>query len=88
MNNKDLKSLLKIMRLNGVLVYKTQELELQLSPLSLLVDEKPTSTTIVQDTTDNPYANFPTGMLSDQELMFYSAGGDPSDRLEDADEDK
>lgn len=29
--------------------------------------------------TDNPYANFPTGVLTPEQLMFYSAGGLPEE---------
>ncbi len=60
---KELKALLKVLRENGVLFYKTSELELKLSSEASLVvkDEQEQSDTI--NTPDE---------LTDEQLMYYS----------------
>lgn len=91
MDNKQLRNLLKVLRQNGVTSYKTQELELTLAPESLLISEGkqlPSSShskEVVEDVAD-PYKDFPTGILSPEELMFWSSGGDLKE-LEETNED-
>jgi hypothetical protein len=78
MDTKSLKALLKVLRENGVSSYKTSDIELQLIPEALL----PKTERIQEQTeihSDNPYADFPSGELSQSQLMYYSAGGDPSE---------
>jgi hypothetical protein len=76
MEIKDLKALLKLLRASGVLTYKTPELELTLSA-EHLPQEQTTSGPQEEIPTENPYASFPSGILSPSQLAFYSAGGDP-----------
>jgi hypothetical protein len=71
MDTKELKNLLKIMRSNGVLSYKTPELELHLAPEFLIVPEE------VRQAQED--AGFPQDTLTNEQLMFYSSGGDPQD---------
>lgn len=78
MDNKNLKQLLRIMRSNGVLLYKTPELELQLSADHLMKDEKQDSA-VPDSTTDDKWANFPDGDLTPEQLTYYSAGGSPEE---------
>ena len=80
MDSKALKSLLKTLRDNGVSHYSTPELSLTLVPEALLT-KKPSSIQAEQNevVSDNPFASFPDGMLTPEQLMFYSAGGDPSE---------
>lgn len=73
MDNKQLKSLLKILRDNGVLNFKTSDIELQLSPLAILPEEK------AKPQEEPDLAGFPDGILSPEQLMFYSSGGNPED---------
>jgi hypothetical protein len=72
-SEKRLKSLLTILRANGVLRYKRGDIEIELAPaaMKLEADESPD---ISQDRSD-PYAAFPTGVLSNEELAYWSAGG-------------
>jgi hypothetical protein len=75
MDMKQLKTLIKVLRENGVTSYKTSEIELQLLP-----EPEKKSTEVYEQTqvnSDNPYASFPDGQLTPSQLMYYSAGGDP-----------
>ena len=80
MDPKLLKTILKIMRENGVLHLKTADVELTLSPDSLFPNKQDK---VHQDQseipTDNPFVDFPSGMLTPEQLMFYSSGGMPSE---------
>jgi len=69
---KDLEKLLKLCRKQGVTDIKLGSVELKLGDL-------PPDSGKQADFEDpsNPYANFPTGELSPQQLMFYSSGGLP-----------
>lgn len=74
---KDLKALLKLCRSQGVLEIKLGSVELKLGDLPIEnhshvydQDEVPS---------DNPYANFPSGILTPEQLMFYSSGGAPEE---------
>lgn len=92
MDIKQLRNLLKVLRQNGVTSYKTQELELTLAPESLLLsdskDKHPASSSLKEEVLDDvdPYKDFPTGILSPEELMFWSSGGDLKE-LEETNED-
>lgn len=78
---KELRALLKLLRQNGVLTYKSSELDLTLSPDSHLLS-KQKETQIVEVDPNNPWAQFPTGELSPEQLAFYSAGGMPGEEDE------
>ena len=75
-NLKDLEKLLKICRKQGVT-------EIDLGTVKFKLGDLPVeqSQSIVPEEVDptNPYANFPQGELTPEQLMFYSAGGDPAD---------
>jgi len=78
MDLKQLKALLKLMRNEGVLSLKTADVDIQLSPEALLPNKTPANTQNQTETeSDNPYVNFPDGVLTPEQLMFYSAGGLP-----------
>lgn len=81
MEIKDLKTLLKTLRSNGVMLYKTPELELQLAPEALLPQGKPDNIQAdpAEIPSDDRWSNFPDGELTQEQLMFYSAGGRPED---------
>jgi len=74
---KDLQKLLKLCRSQGVT-------EIDLGTVKLKLGDMPqTEQSVrynVQDDvpSDNPYANFPQGILTPEQLMFYSSGGDPA----------
>lgn len=74
---KDLKALFKLCRAQGITAFKMNGIEInfgdlpqeQSSNYSQEVDQNPAS----------PYANFPQGELSPEQLMFYSSGGVPEE---------
>lgn len=76
MDLKQLKSLLKVLKDNGVTNYKTSEIELQLLP-EIKKEDSSSNQAQTEINSDNPYSNFPDGELSQEQLMFYSAGGLP-----------
>jgi hypothetical protein len=75
---KELKAIVKIMRNEGVLSLKTADIDLQLSPEALFPVKKAVEA-VSEEAAADPYADFPAGMLTPEQLAFYSAGGDPSD---------
>lgn len=68
---KDLERLLKLCRKQGVTEIKLGIVELKLGDMP---NEQ--SSSLVPDASD-PYANFPNGELSPEQLAFYSSGGTP-----------
>lgn len=73
---KDLERLLKLLRKQGVSDFKHGDLELKLGDLPL---EPGTAQVHNEIPSDNPFANFPDGLLTPEQLMFYSSGGLPED---------
>lgn len=75
---KQIEKLLKLCRKQGVTEFKVEGIEFKLGDLpaenqsgaSIALDEIPT---------ENPYANFPSGIMTPSQLAFYSSGGDPAD---------
>lgn len=80
-NLKDLERLLKLCRKQGVT-------ELDLGSVKFKLGELPTKNdqNFVDEADPNdPYANFPQGDLSPEQLMFYSSGGVPEEDPENKD---
>jgi hypothetical protein len=75
----DLKALLKILRVEGVLEFKMTGLELKLSPDAMKVKVKVETDgkDIGAPPPDGKWSEFPSGELSPEELMYYSSGGTP-----------
>lgn len=73
---KDLEKLLKLCRKQGVTEIKFGSVEFKLGDLPF---EQGRMHPAAESSTDNPYANFPDGELTPEQLMFYSAGGLPED---------
>lgn len=71
---KDLQKLLKLCRAQGVT-------EIDLGTLRLKFGDLPQGQTTASGgseiVSDNPWANFPSGELSPEQLAYYSAGGLP-----------
>lgn len=70
---KDLERLLKLLRKQGVQDFKMGEIALTLGDL-------PTEAQSVRqedEIDDNPYRDFPTGMLTEAQAMHYANGGFP-----------
>lgn len=67
---KDLEKLLKVLRKQGVYEFEHNGTRLKLGDLPV---ERASSVEAAQD----PYAGFPSGELSPEQLMFYSSGGNP-----------
>jgi hypothetical protein len=70
---KDLEKLLKLCRRQGVTKINFDNVSLELGELPIEKDRIDQT-----DEDDSPYGNFPQGELTPEQLMFYSAGGDPS----------
>lgn len=79
-NLKDLEKLLKLCRKQGVLEIDLGSVKLKLGNLPQAVESVGEQDEIESD---NPYANFPSGPLSPEQLMFYSSGGKPGEEPED-----
>lgn len=74
----DLDKLLKLCRKRGVTELKLGIVELKLGELSQGISSTGNISDNAVDPND-PYANFPEGILTNEQLAFYSAGGDPSE---------
>ena len=72
---KDLEKLLKLCRKQGVTEIKLGAVELKLGDLP--VSHSAGAAQSIQTDPANPYANFPDGELTPEQLMYYSAGGLP-----------
>lgn len=73
---KDLEKLLKLCRKQGVQEIKLGAVEIKLGDLP---SEPSKYSDDPEATAANPLAGFPDGMLTPEQLMFYSAGGSPDD---------
>lgn len=72
---KDLEKLLKLCRKQGVTELKLDKCEFKLGDLPIETTKLDQS----EISSENPFANFPDGELTPDQLMFYSAGGRPED---------
>lgn len=72
---KDLEKILKLLRRQGVYEFEHNGTKLKMGDLPI------DPSTYQEDiaTQDNPLAGFPDGMLTPEQLMFYSSGGVPED---------
>lgn len=73
---KDLKALFKLCRAQGITDFKMGGIEITFGELP---PERNTSSVISPEEVTDPYANFPQGELTPEQLMFYSSGGRPED---------
>ena len=73
-NLKELANLFKLCRKHGVLEIKIGSVELKLTELPQVQDKVQT-----ESQGEGPWADFPTGELTPEQLAFYSSGGDPKD---------
>lgn len=73
-NLKDLERLLRLCRKQGVLEIDLGTVKLKLGDLPIEVDKN--SKNIAEEVGD-PYASFPQGELTPEQLAFYSSGGLP-----------
>ncbi len=71
-NFKDLEKLLKLCRKQGVTEIDLHGVKLKLGDLP---NDESRSASISDQ--EDPLKNFPQGVLTDEQLMFYSAGGVP-----------
>lgn len=72
---KDLEKLLKLCRKQGVTELKLGTTEFKLGDLP---QEYASQAEAIETDPLNPFANFPQGELTNEQLAFYSAGGDPA----------
>lgn len=75
---KELQQLLKICRKSGVSEIELGDVKIKLGELPP-EQHQHKDASMDQDEIQDPYANFPGGMLSPSQLAFYSAGGVPED---------
>lgn len=76
-NLKELEKLLKLCRKQGVTEIKLGSVELKLGDMPVSQAEF-TQTANAPDPRD-PLANFPEGMLTPEQLAYYSSGGSPDE---------
>ena len=69
---KDLERLLKVLRKQGIFEFEHNGTKLKLGDL-------PAERTAAGVEIEDPYKDFPTGELTPEQLIFYSAGGRPED---------
>lgn len=72
---KDLDKLFRVCRKHGIM-------EMDFQGIKFKLNEVNNDLKLVQDNlseSDNPYANFPDGELTPEQLMFYSSGGKPEE---------
>lgn len=72
---KDLKALFKLCRAQGITIFKMNGIEVNFGDLP-----QEQNASYAQETNQDPaspWANFPQGELSPEQLAFYSAGGLP-----------
>lgn len=75
---KELEKLLKLCRKQGVTEIALGTVSFKLGDLPHSVSS--TGNTVSQtDEFIDPYTGFPDGILTNEQLAFYSAGGDPSE---------
>lgn len=75
-NLKDLEKILKLCRKQGVTELKLNGCEFKLGDMPQDTSSKAIE---ISDSEEDPYKNFPTGILTPEQLMFYSSGGSPDD---------
>lgn len=73
-NLKDLKSLFKLCRAQGITDFEMGEFKIKFGDLPRDLSEQD-----LDIDPDNRYSDFPQGELTQEQLAFYSAGGLPKD---------
>lgn len=75
---KELQKLFKLCRAQGITEIKLNGVEFKMGDLP----REPGEASSISDSElspQNPYANFPQGELTPEQLIFYSSGGKPDD---------
>ncbi len=75
---KDLKALFKLCRAQGITDFEMNGIKVKFGDIPTEIKHAGDVGESIQDPT-NPYANFPQGELTPEQLLFYSAGGSPDD---------
>lgn len=76
---KDLQKLFKLCRAQGVTSIKLNGVEINFGDMPQVIGSQAGSVLESGQDTENPYANFPQGVLTPEQLMFYSSGGVPEE---------
>lgn len=76
---KDLEKILKLCRKQGVTEIEVGGLKLKLGDLPQRQSTRQDQTQDDNDEIADPFANFPDGILTPEQLAYYSAGGVPED---------
>jgi hypothetical protein len=82
---QDLKALLRILRTNGVLSFEAEGVKILLSADALELP-KDTSGPDITEAPRDRWTDFPDRILTNEELMYYSAGGTPEDAPDEGDD--
>lgn len=72
---KDLEKLLRMCRKQGVNKIKLKDIEFELGDLPLTAEQIKEQQ--IEDERRDPWANFPPGELTPEQLAYYSSGGMP-----------
>ncbi len=83
---KELKQLLQLCRKQGVTDIELGTIKIKLGELP--VESGKTQAYEQDDAPENQWANFPQGILTPEELTFYSSGGRPEDAPKSASGDQ
>lgn len=75
-NLKDLERFFKVCRKQGIVKADLSAMSFEFGDLP---EDKDSPASVVESDPVNPYANFPEGELTPEQLMFYSAGGTPDE---------
>lgn len=72
---KDLQKLLKLCRVQGVTEITLDTVHIKLGELPVAKETYDTQDDPIGE--DQRYSNFPQGIMTNEQLAYYSAGGDP-----------
>jgi hypothetical protein len=76
---KELEKILKLCRKQGVTEIDLGDVKFKLGDLPAPKSSSSEETIIEQDIEEDPYAYFPQGILTSEQLAHYASGGSPSD---------
>jgi hypothetical protein len=76
---KDLKALFKLCRAQGITEFKMGTIDIKFGELPRAPGSSVSEQDLSSEDPANPYANFPQGELTPDQLVFYSAGGKPEE---------
>lgn len=76
---EQLGKVIELCRKKGVRVFSLGQLRLELGDEPVKRNKAQKNEQVIDKDPSDPWANFPTGELTNEQLMFYSAGGTPGE---------